>query len=356
MKRGLSWVLVLVVVAGLGLVFLQQDDPAGPGGLASTRSDVAEGQPAIEEVLFSERAGTNDAIATAESADAVIAQIDASSLEAVLGLNSEAVAQSRMEFPALLARLRAGDRDAAREFGARRLRCQQSLAGTVMEGLLRYGSEEALLKHAPSYINVRRSDGSAAFEADYLRRMLMDDIAEFRSQMPGCIPYYLEAVDTLRDELERLAEQGNAAARMAYALWPLHRDHTINPEAMIDPEAIRYWEVRALEFTLANLEAGEQLGFEAMALSHATGRLFTPEHQLTATTFTVAAARCGFPVSEEERLMLVVLARRHGYHTLPEAFIEVLIKGSEDLRQYCRSGTWWTREQVLTFVATVFAT
>lgn len=264
--------------------------------------------------------------------------LEASSLAELLELQPDAVAEAEQGFEALLQRLKGGEDAAARDFSFRWETCRKFLRNDTFRRLVHYGSEDRLLANVGDWVT---GQGLINKWRDSLRENLKD----LREQMPECLPYYEHATAQLRAELERLAEQGNVAARAVYALWPPHRDLTY---ATIEEQ--RYWEVRALEFSLANLEAGEHLGFEVFAKSFGQSTYFTPAHDVTGAFFQVAILRCGFEVSQDRRLQLINFASRRGFDTMPSILAEILLDGSRGLRRYCRSGTWWERNRTMEYL------
>jgi hypothetical protein len=92
----------------------------------------------------------------------------------------------------------------------------------------------------------------------------------------------------LRQQLERMANQGHVAARYLYALWP--------PEVFGRPDAFllqQEWSEKALNFTLANLTMGETAGLLAFGQSYANNGMFTTSDRYLGTAFIIAAIDCG---------------------------------------------------------------
>jgi hypothetical protein len=91
-------------------------------------------------------------------------------------------------------------------------------------------------------------------------------------------------------ELARLANQGNAAARLLFAMTP--------PKAIMMPgDSVSFdvqfkWESLARDYSWLNLAAGAPEGFLAFGHSYLSG-LFTPRDFTMAAAFMKAAMDCG---------------------------------------------------------------
>lgn len=262
----------------------------------------------------------------------------ASTIAELLELEPDAMATGEQNFETLLLRLEAGHDDAARDFAFRWKACRQLLENHTFRRLIAHGSLTGYLESMQNWSHRTPSSGG------YLRSV-ENFVGDLMEQMPECLPYYQHATAELRARLESLAEQGNVAARAAYAMWPPHRDLVY-----ATTEEQRYWEIRALEFSLANLEAGELLGFEVFAKSYGGQRYFSPSHHVTSIVFLVAMLRCGFDLSREFREQLIGFADRRGYENMPLIMAEKLVIGSQSLRRYCRSGTWWEHDRTMEFL------
>lgn len=97
--------------------------------------------------------------------------------------------------------------------------------------------------------------------------------------------------EDLYEQIERLAEQGVAAARYLYAVWAPAQDTFGSVSAL---ELLEY-QTRALEYTWANLEQRDPLGLLAMSQSYSAFRpsLFTPTNPVQGQVFLLAAMKCG---------------------------------------------------------------
>lgn len=235
---------------------------------------------------------------------------DLNALAGLLGLTAEPFEQAEVSFAARLVRLEAGDRGEARDFSSRLSECRSMLRNRALRHLL--GEDAGSEMQAPSE----------------------KDLAELRAGIPRCAPFLQQGDQALRDLLEQWADAGNVAARAVYALWPPHRDLQHPSHA-----TLRHWELRAMEFSLANLALGESLGFHVFAESFRSG-LFTPGSPLLSLDFRLASMRCGFSGPENILESLQHLSRHHQYESIPATFLDMLNQRSEQLRAYCRSGHW----------------
>jgi hypothetical protein len=93
-----------------------------------------------------------------------------------------------------------------------------------------------------------------------------------------------------RQELERLALDGHAMARYLYAIW--------KPEQALEPETFANyvrWQLNAIQFSDANLEAGEVAGLVAYSHTLSQG-LFTGRSDLLAEILRRSSYACGYRV------------------------------------------------------------
>lgn len=97
--------------------------------------------------------------------------------------------------------------------------------------------------------------------------------------------------ETLYERIERLAEQGVASARYLYAVWSPAQDAFLSVNAL---ELLEY-QVKALEYTWANMEQRDPLGLLAMSQSYSAFRpsMFTPSNPVQGQVFLLAAMKCG---------------------------------------------------------------
>lgn len=260
----------------------------------------------------------------------------------LLELDDDALQIGSNDFEDTIEQLIAGNQDGSRRFSSKVKSCRELLADRSLHNIVISGGYGAFL----SKLNEIYPDPKLAAQSlENFER----ELALLRQQMPECLAYYQHADNTLRLELERLAASGNVAARAAYAHWPPHRD--VTPPGVDD---VRYWEVRALEFSLDNLEAGEALGFEVFAAAYGSGQLFAPKKPLIGGGFTSAALRCGFDLLGVDTQKFGGLNGSLAYKSPSDWFINELLRQSDALRHYCKSGKWMDSESFTLYLRTLY--
>lgn len=312
-------------LVGLFVLWSPQTKPQPDASNAITEREAGDPEGVPELVDTGQGAGASGGAPASEPGEPAVPA--AASLVELFSLTPDALYEGEQDFDALLKRLRAGERQAARDFARQREECRGLIADNTVRALMEHGSEAEYLA---------ASDDRRTIEGRPMRVVRERKIAQLRTQISNCFPFYIYAVADLREEIKRLALNGNVAARAVYAMWPPHRDL-----AYPTLEDQHEWEVLSLEFSLANLEAGEFLGFEVFASSYFYGKYFTPVHEVTAASFVLAGARCGFPASQVHKEQLFGVFHRRGYEFMPSIFVNLIVKMSDELRRYCRSSVWW---------------
>ena len=108
----------------------------------------------------------------------------------------------------------------------------------------------------------------------------------------GCNKMRILFTQDMRRDLEHLAREGHVTARYLYAMW--------NPDPKILEDGLtnfRHWQLNAVRFTQANLEAGEVAGLLAYLQSFQS-IIFTGYHQGLATLLLRSVHVCGFQEGE----------------------------------------------------------
>ncbi|MFT5138441.1 MAG: hypothetical protein ACI9H8_001000 [Lysobacterales bacterium] len=134
----------------------------------------------------------------------------------------------------------------------------------------------------------------------------------------------------LREQLERMANQGHVAARYLYALWP--------PEVFGRSDAFlqqQEWSEKALNFTLANLTQGETAGLLAFGQSYANNGMFTTSDRFLGTAFIIAAIDCGLKLDYYASYVESFLNSDRFAQMFQDPRPEVLAM-AEGLKKFCR--------------------
>jgi len=127
-----------------------------------------------------------------------------------------------------------------------------------------------------------RDDLSAQFPTEAQNRKHLTRL------MRGCQRLNSIFTSDLRQELSDMAERGHVLARYLYATW--------QPRPGLTPESweiMQDWQLKALQYTYANLEDREAAGLLAFGQSYYSG-MFTPSIFSLAITLQKAALDCGF--------------------------------------------------------------
>jgi hypothetical protein len=92
-----------------------------------------------------------------------------------------------------------------------------------------------------------------------------------------------------REEVSRLARSGHVVARLLYALMPPQDPGRLRDIVPFEDQF--GWEVKAREYSMANLSAGAPEGLLAYGYSYSWG-LFTPSNHAMSLAFMIAAMDC----------------------------------------------------------------
>ena len=145
--------------------------------------------------------------------------------------------------------------------------------------------------------------------------------------------------DSLRDELEKLAEAGDPMARYLFALLP---PPDLPGQGAFDQAFL--WQSRAREYSYLNLYEGHALGYYAFGHSY-MHNLFTSGDPRWANAFFLAAGQCGFTdraVTYSHQQFTEMIDRYQSPETQPqgtewmERYLLDLLMRLDDLVTYCR--------------------
>lgn len=112
----------------------------------------------------------------------------------------------------------------------------------------------------------------------------------YEQRLETCEPVFRLIDGGFREEVTRLAEQGNEAAQFLFALWP--------PSGAVDFQEHLQWQLKARAYSEESVRKGMPMGQAALSNSY-LGGLFSPYQFIMAWAHAIAAKTCG---AEEELL------------------------------------------------------
>ena len=251
----------------------------------------------------------------------------------------------------LFHRIRGGDTEAAREAGERLATCRNLLHNRLLIPLLEYGSLDDAQTRALSQLEKNWASGAYGDDEDRWRNDVTRTVERYTKlerDVLLCLPYWRSSIAALRKEVETLAEAGNPAARALFALWSPRGDFL-----WWDRQEIARWEARAMEFSMANLVAGEPIALFVFATAYRDPRYFLPYNGRVASMFDMAIVRCGLDLSGNQLRSIEVWRYPGGRQpvALNSTLLHPLVSWSEELRPFCRTGIWLSREEVTSLVS-----
>ena len=135
--------------------------------------------------------------------------------------------------------------------------------------------------------------------------------------------------ESLRERLNRLAQQGDIVARYLFSKWK--PDYFGQTDAFLLQQD---WESKAREYSYQNLEQGELLGFLAFEDSFSHG-IYTKRDSEMAVSFAAAAIECGF-INESLQRSVDRMFNDERLSEWRERSGEQVLKAAEGLIDFCQ--------------------